>query len=162
MNTKEKSFKQALKKIANTVAIVTCENGERRDATTVAWITKVSNVPPLIMISVSSKRYIHNLISEAKEFNVAIIGEELEDLALFCGTKTAYDVDKFNEWNIETMKPYLISSPLIKSALVNLECTLVNKFEVGDHTAFIGEVVAAHNLREGKPLIVTDRLCTLD
>lgn len=162
MSTKDNNVRQALKQIASTVTIVTCKNGAIRDATTVAWISKVSNIPPLIMISVSSDRCIHKLINEAKEFNVAIIGEEAEDLALFCGTKTAYEIDKFDEGNIETMKPYLISSPLIKRALTNLECTLVNKFEVGDHTAFIGEVIATHSLSEGKPLIVTDKLCTLD
>lgn len=162
MSTKDNNVRQALKQIASTVTIITCKSGSIRDATTVAWISKVSNIPPLIMISVSSDRCIHKLINEAKEFNVAIIGEEAEDLALFCGIKTAYEIDKFTEGNIETMKPYLISSPLIKRALNNLECTLINKFEVGDHTAFIGEVVATHSLREGKPLIVTDKLCTID
>lgn len=162
MNTKEKDIKEGLKKIANTVTIVTSQNHKERDATTVAWVTKVSNNPPLIMICVSPKRFIHQLISESREFNVAMIGEESEEVALFCGTKTAYDIDKFSEGRIETLKPSLVSAPLIKDALVNLECSLVQTFEVGDHTAFIGEVVASHTTNEGKPLIVTDKICTLE
>jgi len=162
MNTKEKTIKETLKKLANAVTIVTSKKDEKQDATTVAWITRVSNNPPLIMISISPNRFIHNLITESKEFNVAILGEESEEIALFCGTKSAYDIDKLIEGNIETLKPSLIEPPLIKDALANLECKLIQSLEVGDHTAFIGEVVMAHTLGQGKPLIVTDKLCTLD
>ncbi len=162
MYTKEKTIREGLKKIANTVTIVTCQNGDKRDATTVAWITKVSNDPPLIMASISPKRFIHNLIAEAKEFNVAILGEESEKMALFCGTKSGYNVDKLREFNIKTLKSSLNSSPTIKNALVSLECKLINSFEVGDHTAFIAEIVASSILKEGNQLIITDKLCTLD
>lgn len=162
MNTKEKTVKEILKKLANPVTIVTCQKGEKQDATTVAWITRVSNDPPLIMISISPNRFIHKLITESEEFNVAILGEESEEMALFCGTKSAYDIDKLSEGNIQILTPSLIESPLIKDALANLECKLIQSFKVGDHTAFIGEVVMAHILGEGKPLIVTDKLCTLN
>lgn len=162
MNTKEKINKEALKKIANSVTIITCQIGEKTDATTVAWVTRVSNTPPLIMVSISPKRYIHNLIVEASEFNIAILEEKSEEMALFCGTNSGYEVDKLSNGSIETLKPSLIESPLIKDALVNLECKLVKSFDAGDHTIFIGEVVIAHLQFEGKPLIVTDKLCTLD
>ncbi len=162
MNTKDKISKKALRKIANSVTVITCQSGESRDATTVAWVTQVSNTPPLIMVSISPKRYIHDLIAQAKEFGVAVVGEKSEQMALFCGTKTAYEVDKLYEGNIETISPSLIDSPLIKEALVNLECKLVKSFDIGDHTAFIGEVVMTHLQYEGKPLIVTDKLCTLE
>lgn len=162
MSTKEKVTKEALKKIVNPVTIVTSQKGSRRDATTVAWVTRVSNDPPLIMISISPKRFIHNLIIESKEFNIAVLGDECEDMAMFCGTKSAYDIDKLMEGDIELLKPSLISAPLIKNALTNLECRLVESFGAGDHTVLIGEVVKSHILKEGKPLVVTDKLCTLD
>ena len=71
MNTKDKISKEILKKLANSVTIITCQKDEKRDATTVAWITRVSNNPPLIMVSISPRRYIHDLIVQAKEFNIA-------------------------------------------------------------------------------------------
>lgn len=162
INTKEKTIKEALKIIASPVTVVTSQEGCRKDATTVAWVTRVSNDPPLIMICISPKRFIHNLIIESKEFNVAVLGDECEEMALFCGTNSAYDVDKLIEGNIEILKPSLVSAPLIKNALVNLECRLVESSGAGDHTIFIGEVVMAHMLKEGKPLVVTDKLCTLN
>ncbi len=162
MNAKEKTIKEALKIIANPVTIVTTQKGCKKDATTVAWVTRVSNDPSLIMICISPKRFIHNLIIESKEFNIAVLGDECEEMALFCGTNSAYDVDKLTEGNIELLKPSLTFAPLIKNALVNLECRLVESFGAGDHTVFIGEVVMAHMLKDGKPLVVTDKLCTLD
>ncbi|WP_432408593.1 flavin reductase family protein [Wukongibacter sp. M2B1] len=162
MDTKEKMIKEALKKITNPVTIVTSQSGAIKDATTVAWVTRASNDPPLIMIGISPKRFIHNLIMDSKEFNVAVLGDECEEIALFCGTNSAYDVDKLTECNIELLKASLISAPLIKDALVNLECRLMESFGARDHTVFIGEVVMAHMLKEGKPLVVTDKLCTLE
>lgn len=162
MNTKDKISKEVLKKLANSVTVITCQKDEKKDATTVAWVTRVSNDPPLIMVSISPRRYIHDIIVQAKEFNIAVLGEKSEEMALFCGTKSAYEVDKLDGGNMETINPSLIGSPLIKDALANLECKLVKSFDVGDHTAFIGEVVMTHHQYEGKPLIVTDKLCTLD
>ncbi|WP_432663898.1 flavin reductase family protein [Wukongibacter baidiensis] len=162
MDTKEKMIKEALKRIANPVTIVTSQRGSIKGATTVAWVTRASNDPPLVMICISPKRFIHDLIIESKEFNLAVLGDESEEMALFCGTNSAYDVDKLTQGNIELLKASLISSPLIKNALVNLECRLMESFGAGDHTVFIGEVIMAHIQKEGKPLVVTDKLCTLD
>lgn len=55
-----------------------------------------------------------------------------------------------------------VSAPLIKDVLVNLESILVQTLEVGGHTAFIGAFVASHTTNAGKPLIVSDKICTLE
>lgn len=162
MSANEKQIKEELKMIGNTVALVTSQQGNLRDATTVAWISRVSNIPPLIMISIAPERFIHKLILESGEFNVAILGEDNEELAIYCGTNTAYEVDKFKEGNIATFKAGVVSAPLINDALVNLECKMVEIKRAGDHTIFIGEAIAAHTMRQGRPLMVTDRLCTLE
>jgi len=33
---------------------------------------------------------------------------------------------------------------VLKGAVANFECRLVNQMDTGDHTIFVGEVVAAH------------------
>lgn len=161
MKEKGNAIKSALKKLGNTVTLITSEYKGEKDVTTIAWISRISNVPPLVMISISPERYIHQLISDSNEFNVAIISEESMDLAINCGTKTGYNLDKFKEYDIEFEKGNIVSAPILKGALVNLECKVTESRVAGDHTIFIGEVISAHETKEGKQVILTDKLSAL-
>jgi flavin reductase (DIM6/NTAB) family NADH-FMN oxidoreductase RutF len=42
--------------------------------------------------------------------------------------------------------------PLINGALANLECTLRNSYDGGDHTIYVGEIENVH-LADGNPLL---------
>jgi flavin reductase (DIM6/NTAB) family NADH-FMN oxidoreductase RutF len=155
-------IKVGLRKITNPIGLVTAQKDEKRDATTVAWISKVSNHPPLIMISIAPERYIHHLIQDTREFGLAILSEKQEPLALYCGSTSAYEVDKFREAPIETVEASMIKAPLIKEAVVNFECKVVDTITTGDHTMFIGEVLVAYYEEDKKPLVMTDRMGTLE
>lgn len=155
-------IKVSLRKIPNPVGLVTAQHKEKRDVTTVAWISKVSNIPPLLMISVSPERYIHDLIKQSGEFTLAILSEKQEELALYCGSKTGYDVDKFQEGRILTEKPFYIKAPLIQDAVVNLECRVLDLYTAGDHTLFIGEILMAYDAKDDiRPLVMTDQITSL-
>ncbi len=162
MINKDEGLQNCLKMIGNTVCLVTASHGTMRGVTTIAWVSRISNTPPLIMVSVAPERYIHKIITNSKEFNVAVLGNELEELALYCGTKSSSEVDKFMNMKIDIFDGSVISAPLIKDALINLECRLIDSKDVGDHTMFIGEVVNNHRTNEGRPLMVCDRLCSLN
>lgn len=156
------NIKIGLRKIPNPVGLVTAQLNEKSDVTTVAWISKVSNIPPLIMVSIAPERYIHDLIKQSGEFTLAILDEKQEPLALYCGSKTGHDVDKFQEAKIITEKPFYVKAPLIQNAVINLECKVQDLYPAGDHTLFIGEVLAAyHNEDTAMPLVITDRIRSL-
>ena len=42
--------------------------------------------------------------------------------------------------------------PVLKDALANLDCTVVNDYEAGDHTIFVGEVKEVA-VSDGTPLL---------
>ena len=44
--------------------------------------------------------------------------------------------------------------PIIKDSLGYVECNVVDAVERGDHTVFVGEVIAAGIHREGDPLLL--------
>ncbi|WZL74442.1 flavin reductase family protein [Clostridiaceae bacterium 35-E11] len=159
---KENDIKVGLRKITNPIGLVTAQKDKKRDVTTIAWMSKVSNHPPLIMMSISPERYIHHLIQDTGEFGLSILSEKQEDLALYCGTKSAYEVDKFRDAPIETDQGATIKAPLIKESVVNFECKVVNTMTAGDHTLFIGEVLAAYYEEDKKPLVMTDKMGTLE
>jgi len=53
-------------------------------------------------------------------------------------------VDKFKEYNIETLKSKYVKPPLIKDAVACFECKVRGKLVTGDHTIFAGEVLASY------------------
>lgn len=156
-------IKLGLRKIVNPVGLLVAQKGDKRDATTVAWMSKVSNHPPLIMVSIAPERYVYHLIKETGEFVLALLTDRQESLALYCGSTTAYDVDKFHEAKIETEEALFLKVPLIKDTVVNLECRVKDLYPAGDHVMVIGEVLAAHHDGEDrKPLIMTDKMGTIE
>ncbi len=157
----EDQIKKGLRKIVSPVGVVVAKNDDKRGATTVAWISKVSNHPPLIMISIAPERYIHSLIEETGEFVLALLSEDQEALALSCGTKTAYEIDKFSAASIETEDAKFVKGFHIQGAIVNLECRVKDTLVVGDHTLFVAEVLAANYDESKKPLIMTDKMGTI-
>ncbi|MCS7115933.1 MAG: flavin reductase family protein [Nitrososphaerales archaeon] len=128
------------------IVLVTCFNpkNNKSNIISVAWSTPLSHEPPLIGISIAPKRYSHDLISKTGEFVVNIPTIELAKQVLFCGRRSGRDVDKFNETKLTARVARKVRASIIEECIAHLECKVVNQIEVGDHTLFIGEVVAAY------------------
>ncbi len=108
----------------------------------VAWVTRTSFDPFLIMISIDHSRYSHEGIDLHKEFVLHYPSAEQVYSAWICGTKSGRDTDKINEAGLTLIDSTNVSVPTIEGATVAFECKVVGQFETGDHTVFIGEVVA--------------------
>lgn len=109
---------------------------------TLAWHSPVSITPPLLGVSIDPRRYSHNLILDAGEFVVNFAELEiLEDLH-YCGRHSGRKFDKFQDTNLTPVSAQKVKAPLIQECYVNLECKLVEHNLYGDHTWFVGEVVA--------------------
>ncbi len=111
---------------------------------TLAWSIPTSFDPPLVAISVSPRRYSHRLIEETKEFVVNVPTIEIAGETLFCGRVSGREHDKFKEAPLTALPAKKVQAPIIKECVAHLECKLVQKITTGDHTIFIGEVLAAH------------------
>jgi flavin reductase (DIM6/NTAB) family NADH-FMN oxidoreductase RutF len=123
--------------------LVTCNDASgNTNIITLAWHTPLSSRPPLYGISIAPKRYSHALIEKSKEFVVNFIPYSLVETAQFCGTHSGRSTDKLSKTGI-TLKPSRkLSTSLIEEGYAHLECKLTQSVPVGDHTLFVGEVVA--------------------
>ncbi len=61
------------------------------------------------------------------------------------GVSKGDDVDKFSTFNIKREPPTIISAPLLTDAYASYECRVMDHRSYGDHTLFVGEVVAVHS-----------------
>lgn len=123
--------------------LVTCNDSKGRpNIITLAWHTPISTTPPLYGISIAPKRHSHSLIETSKEFVINFIPYSLVEAAQFCGTHSGRNTDKICQTNLTLLPSQKLTTPLIKEAYAHLECRLTQTLSLGDHSLFIGEVVA--------------------
>jgi flavin reductase (DIM6/NTAB) family NADH-FMN oxidoreductase RutF len=117
---------------------------KRSNAMAVAWSTPLSHTPPLVGVSVSPKRYTHDLIKEDDAFGVNVPGREVLDETFFMGSETGREFDKFSETGLSVFTGDKLGVPLIKECVAALECSVDGVLETGDHDLFIGRIEAAY------------------
>jgi len=137
------------------VLVTSIDKSGKPNIITLAWTSIMSMSPFMVGISVGPKRYSHRLISESKEFVINLPAFDLQKACIVCGTKSGRNVDKFREASLTPIKSEKISVPRIKECYAWLECKVVNSVETGDHTLFVGEVVASGE-REAKSGAIYD------
>lgn len=133
------------------VLVVTRDKGKTKEANIIpaGWCMRTSFQPELIAISIGKTRYSHKLLTQNNEFIIAFPNKELENLIKFSGSCSGSTVDKFKEAKIETEKAAQVNLPLIKKATINFECKKLAFCDSGDHTIFIGKIVAAYYNKKG-------------
>lgn len=114
------------------------------NVTTIAWATPVSNSPPLVAISVSPQRHSHTLIDESKEFTINVPTLELLQSVYACGSFSGRSVDKFKKAGLTPIAGKKVKAPAIRECIAHVECTVEDQFTAGDHTIFVGKIVAAY------------------
>jgi len=126
------------------VVIVTCSN-EKDNALTIAWSMPTSFKPPMIAVSISPRNYSHSIIDKTNEFVVNVPTIDLLEETYFIGTKSGRDIDKFSKLKLTKKPAKFVKAPILEECFANLECKVVGKIKTGDHTLFVGEVLAAYS-----------------
>lgn len=136
------------------VVAVTTKAGNKQDGMT-ANATYISQVPPLILISVSKEFTTYELIEKAKEFAINILSEKQIDLAKKLGSVHGKGIDKLKEYSIPSEAASIVKAPLIKDCFGHIECKVRSSFSEieGDHALYIGEVVSFKMDNSLKPLV---------
>jgi flavin reductase (DIM6/NTAB) family NADH-FMN oxidoreductase RutF len=125
--------------------LVTCVNkAGKSNIITLAWSMPTSINPPMVVIGIAPKHYSHKLIEETGEFVINVPTMKIVRQTLFCGRISGVECDKFKEAPLTATPAKKVRPPIIKECVAHLECKLVQTIQTGDHTLFVGEVVAAY------------------
>lgn len=140
-------FRAALGRFASGVTVITTKDRSGRlHGITVSAFCSVSLEPPLILVCIDKHTGSHQAFGEIKTFVVNILREDQQHYSDLFASQLP---DKFDRIEyLETSD----GTPVLKEALANLECRLVNAHATGDHTIFIGEITESF-ISEGKPLV---------
>jgi len=126
------------------VLVVARDSKGKANLMPAGWGMVCSGKPLMVCVAIGHGRYTHKCIEDTAEFVFAWAGEGQAELVKYAGSHTGAKVDKFREFNIPTAPAAVVDVPLLAEAAANLECRLHRAVSVGDHTIFVGEVVAAH------------------
>lgn len=152
---RSESLTAAVRSLVWPVCLVGAKENDKHNVMTVAWISQVSHDPLLVMVSIAPGRFTHDLIVRTGEFMVSILNAEQQEMSAFCGSRSGKNVDKIAQLNLKTEPASVIKVPRLAGCVANLECRVVSQYPAGDHTLFIGEVVAADAAAEEiQPLIM--------
>ena len=146
MPVDDAQFKLAMSHFASGVTIVTTEQDGKPFGMTVAAFSSLSLHPPLVLVCIEKSVRTHEAIATAGKFGVSILSDAQTDISNRFASRNE---DKFS--GIAT-HPGENGVPLIDGALTTLECTVREQFAGGDHSIFVGEVVAIATA-EGAPLV---------
>ena len=125
------------------VVLVTCGHNEQANIITVGMYMRISSQPPMVCIGIAPQRYSHQLIEETGEFVVNSPSIRLEHEMHYCGVNSGRKVNKWSETGLTKIPGITLKTPRIKECFGHLECKVVESHTMGDHTLFLGDVVAA-------------------
>ncbi|NIO36088.1 flavin reductase family protein, partial [Candidatus Bathyarchaeota archaeon] len=115
---------------------------------TLAWSMPASIDPPMLIVGIGPKRYSHELIEETEEFVVNVPTMKILRETLFCGRRTGREYNKFEETRLTPLPAKTVKPAIIKECVSHLECRLHQQITIGDHTLFVGKVLAAYADKE--------------
>lgn len=143
----------AQQKLINGVTVVSTILDGKANALTVAWISRVSYAPPLIMVSIGKTRHSHDMIKESGVFAVSVLSPENREIGKHFGLRSGRKMDKFEGIEYDTKTT---GSPILKDCAAWMDCRVVSWHDAGSHTIFIGEVIDGDANAE-KPSLVYDK-----
>lgn len=140
-------FRQALGHFASGVTVITTQHENRPHGTTVSAFSSLSLNPPLVLVSIDTNATIHDLLIASEVFAVNILAEHAETLSRHFARRIP---DKFAGISYT---PGKLNVPLLEDAVASLECRLVARYPGGDHSIFVGEVLATRTYPQHQPLL---------
>ena len=140
-------FRRVLGHFASGVTVVTtCEAGTCHGIT-VSSFASLSLEPPLVLFCIDQQSSCHAVLANADGCVVNILAEDGEWLSRLFASR---DPDKFAKVRYHVG---LVGAPVLDDALAVIECRLHSQLPGGDHTIFVGEVVAVDVRSKAKPLL---------
>jgi flavin reductase len=131
------------------VAVLTVDAEGERLGLTVGSLVSLSLEPPLVGVSVSREAAMHELLRNAGSFGLSLLAGDQDAVA----QHFARGVPPLAHWHGIEWRAGTTGAPLLERALGWVEARLVDEHRTGDHTLFVGGVVAVERGRSGPALV---------
>src|ERR687885_1031450 len=142
-------YRSLMRGFPSGVAVLTVDVEGERLGLTLGSVVSLSLEPPLVGAAVSRQAAMHELLRNAGGFALSLLAGDQEAVA----QHFARGVPPFAHWHGVATRPGAAGAPLLDGALGWLECRTSAEHPAGDHTLFVGEVLAAERGRGASALV---------
>jgi len=130
------------------VALVTTAWRGNYNVMPAVFVTPLSFDPPLIGLAVHPSRHTHDMIKYSEEFALNVPSRELLHHCQYLGSVSGREANKFELTKLPTFRARRVEAPLLQGCIGYIECGVEDAHTIGDHTLFVGKVVAAQAEKE--------------
>ncbi len=135
------------------LAVLTVDLEGERLGLTVGSLVSLSLDPPLVGVAVSRQAAMHELLRSTGAFGLSLLAGDQPAVA----QHFARGVPPIALWRGIGWRAGETGVPLLAGALGWLECRLDAEYRTGDHTFFVGEVVALERGVSGPALVYVEQ-----
>jgi flavin reductase (DIM6/NTAB) family NADH-FMN oxidoreductase RutF len=140
-------FRSVLGRFASGITVVTARDVAGEDhGMTVSAFCSLSLEPLQVLICVEKSTVLHGVLVDATQFVVNILSSEQESISRRFSEQID---DRFDGIGYTRG---LTGSAILEGVLAVLECDIVTRYPGGDHTIYLGQVIAA-TAHPGSPLL---------
>ncbi len=146
------AFRTAMRRVANTVTIISVQSGAERHGTTATSVTSISMEPPSLLICFNKASRLHDFLIKEQRFCVNVLHtDNAATSKIFSSPVTGVERFASGDWQAnESAIPYLAN------AQANLFCQKEKEISYGSHTLFIGRVTSVRARADISPLLYRD------
>ena len=128
--------------------VLTANEGEKDNGCIINTVMQVTSDPLQIAIAVNKKNYTNEMIQRTKKFNVSILSESSKfEIFKHFGFQSGRDVDKFASFYDTKRSPNGVLY-ITQNTNSYMSAYVKQEIDLGTHTLFIAQLVAAEILSE--------------
>jgi flavin reductase (DIM6/NTAB) family NADH-FMN oxidoreductase RutF len=154
MSISSDEYRQLMRLHPAAVTIITTGSAPNRAGLTATAVMSLSTNPVRVVCAINQASNTYARIAENKTFSVNTLAQAQIPLAqAFSGQASLSGEARFgaDDWMTLTS-----GAPVLKGAVMTLDCKLVDSIDAGTHALIIGEIVAGQREPDLAPLIYVD------
>jgi flavin reductase (DIM6/NTAB) family NADH-FMN oxidoreductase RutF len=107
------------------VILLVTKRGGKPNIMTLSWSVLI-DFDPIIGCVLSPNDFSYETLKKTKECVIAIPSVDLLEKTVQIGNCSGENIDKFEAFNLTALKAEIVKPPLIKEALANIECVVID------------------------------------
>ena len=129
------------------VYVVGTMDGDRPTGCIANSVMQITASPATVAVSMNHDNYSQQCIEKSGVFSFSILAEDSEPSIIGTfGFQSGRDTDKFQDISHEMEE----GAPVVSDSCGYVVCKVIDRMETSTHTVFLGEVVDADTLGEGR------------
>ncbi|HHJ4500783.1 flavin reductase [Raoultella ornithinolytica] len=147
-------FRNAMAQLGSAITIITTDGPAGRFGFTASAVCSVTDSPPTLLVCMNRSSFAHGKFKENGVLCVNVLSGQHQNLSAIFANSQLRSEERFlhDQWlTLET------GSPVLATAVANVDCTISTSHEVGSHSVFYCEVRQIRHHQAGDGLVWFNR-----